>query len=124
MKFLLDVCVASSILRTTLTELGHDVLSAHDGYANASDQTLLDLACREDRVLVTEDKDFGELVFSFRLPHPCIVRLDGLTAKDEAAALRDLIAHHGAAMREGAIIVVTGKRVRIRLPRNIEYNNE
>lgn len=122
MKFLLDVCVASSVLRTTLTDLGHDVLSARDGYTNASDQTLLELAYREDRVLVTEDKDFGELVFSLLLPHPCIVRLDGLTAKDEAAAIRDLIARHGPAMREGAIIVVTGTRVRIRSPRDIEHN--
>ena len=126
MKFLLDVCVASSVLRTTLTDLGHDVLFARDGYANASDEALLDLAYREDRVLVTEDKDFGELgelVFSFRRPHPCIVRLDGLTAKDEAAAMRDLVGRHGEAMREGAIIVVTGTHVRIRSQRNIEHNN-
>ena len=68
MKFLLDVCVASRILHDTLTDLGHDVLSARDGYANASDETLLALAHREARVLVTEDKDFGELVFSLRLP--------------------------------------------------------
>lgn len=123
MKFLLDVCVASSVLRTTLTDLGHDVLSARDGYSTASDQALLDLAYREDRVLVTEDKDFGELVFSFRRPHPCIVRLDGLAARDEAAAMRHLISRHRDAMREGAIIVVTGTRVRIRSPRNIEHND-
>ena len=104
MRFLLDVCVASSVLHTTLTDFGHDVLSARDGYASASDQELLDLAYRENRVLVTEDKDFGELVFLRRLPHPCIVRLDGLTAAEEAAAMRNLIARHGAAMREGAII--------------------
>ena len=77
MKFLLDVCVASNVLRTTLSDLGHDVLSARDGYASASDRALLDLAYRDERVLVTEDKDFGELVFSLRLPHPCIVRLGG-----------------------------------------------
>ena len=73
MRFLLDVCVSSNILRKTLIDLGHDVLSARDGYASASDQALLELAYREERVLVTADKDFGELVFSLRLPHPCIV---------------------------------------------------
>lgn len=103
MKFLLDVCVASRILHDTLTDLGHDVLSARDGNANASDEALLAVAHREARVLVTEDKDFGELVFSLRLPHPCIVRLDGLTAAEEAEAMRDLIELHGEAMREGAI---------------------
>ena len=59
MKFLLDACVASRVLHYTLIELGHDVLSARDGYANASDKALLALAYQEDRVLVTEDKDFG-----------------------------------------------------------------
>ena len=124
MKFLLDVCVASNVLRTTLSDLGHDVLSARDGYASASDRALLDLAYRDERVLVTEDKDFGELVFSLRLPHPCIVRLDGLTAEEEAAAVRNLIERHGAAMQQGAIIVVTGNRVRIRSAMNIERDND
>ena len=119
MRFLLDVCVASSVLRNTLSDLGHDVLSARDGYAKASDEALLALANEEDRVLVTADKDFGELVFSRRLPHPCIVRLDGLTAAGEAEAMRNLIARHGAAMREGAIIVVTENRIRIRLAEGV-----
>ena len=114
MRFLLDVCVASSILYSTLTDLGHDVLSARDGYVNASDQELLDLAYREDRVLLTEDKDFGELVFSLRLPHPCIVRFNGLSTTAQATVMRSLITRHGDTMREGAIIVVTENRVRIR----------
>ena len=114
MKFLLGVCVASRVLRKTLTDLGHDVLSARGGHANASDELLLALAYREDRVLVTENKDFGVLVFSLCLPHTCIVRLVGLTATDEAVAMRNLIERHGTVMREGAITVVAGKRVRVR----------
>ncbi len=123
MKFLLDVCVASRVLYTTLTDLGHDVLSARDGYANAWDQELLELAYQENRVLVTEDKDFGELVFLRRLPHPCVVRLDGLTATEEAVAMRNLIEHHADAMREGAIIVVTGRHVRIRPATSADRDN-
>ncbi|MYA88265.1 MAG: toxin-antitoxin system, toxin component, PIN family protein [Boseongicola sp. SB0662_bin_57] len=124
MKFLLDVCVASRILHDTLAKLGHDVLSARDELADASDKTLLDVAYREGRVLVTEDKDFGELVFALRLPHPCIVRLDGLTAAEEAVAMRNLIDREGAAMRTGAIIVVTENHVRIRSAENTEGRND
>ena len=69
---------------------------------------------RERRVLVTEDKDFGELVFMRRLSHPCIVRLVELRVTEKVEAMRDLIDRHGDAMREGAIIVVTRTRVRIR----------
>ena len=124
MRFLLDACVASRVLHRTLADLGYDVLSARDGYANASDEALLALAYREERVLVTEDKDFGELVFLLRLPHPCIVRLDGLTATEEAQAMLNLIARHGAAMRAGAIIVVTGKRVRVRSAKQGERSSD
>lgn len=120
MKFLLDVCVAPRVPHDTLVELGHDVLSARDGYADASDRPPLAVACREGRVLVTEDKDFGELVFALRKPHPGIVRLDGLTAVEEAAAMRSLIEREDPAMHAGAIIAVTGSRIRIRSAENIE----
>ncbi len=124
MKFLLDVCVASRILHRTLTDLGHDVRSARDGYANASDEALLAVAHHEDRVLVTEDKDFGELVFLRGLPHPCIVRLDGWTAAEEAAVMRNLIERHGVAMRKGTMIVISGRRVRIRSVRTVEGSHD
>ena len=68
-------------------------------------------------MLVTEDKDFGELVFLRRPPHPCVVRLVGLRVTAKVDAMRDSIERHGDAMREGAIIVMTGRRVRIRSAR-------
>ena len=70
----------------TLADLGHDLHSAQDEYARASDEALLALAYEEHRVLITEDKDFGELVFLHGRPHPCIIRLVELrvAAKVEA----------------------------------------
>ena len=64
MRFLLDVCAASRSMAQTLTDLGHDVLSALEVAPRASDQELLALALAEQRILVTEDKDFGELLCS------------------------------------------------------------
>ena len=124
MKFLLDACAASRTLHKALIDLGHDVLSARDGYGNASDEALLALAYNEERVLVTEDKDFGELVFLRRLPHTCIVRLVELSVAETADAMRDLIERHGDAMREGAIIVVTRNRLRIRPAASVERNDD
>ena len=124
MKFLLDACAASRTLHKALIDLGHDVLSARAGYGNASDEALLALVYNEDRVLVTEDKDFGELVFLRRLPHPCIVPLVELSVVETADAMRDLIERHGDAMREGAIIVVTRNRLRIRPAASVERNDD
>ena len=114
MRFLLDVCVASQTLHKTLVDLGHDVLSARDGYSNATDEALLTLAYEEQRILITEDKDFGELVFLRRAPHPCIVRLVGLREIEKVNSLLHLIDYHNDAMQKGAIIVVTSTRIRIR----------
>ena len=123
MRFLLDACAASRALHEALVELGHDVLSAWGGYAHATDEALLALAYEEGRVLVTEDKDFGELIFLRRLPHPCIVRLVELRVAEKVEAMRYLIERHGDAMREGAIIVVTERRVRIRSAESGEGRN-
>ena len=114
MKFLLDACAASRTLKETLVDLGHDVRSAQDEYAHASDETLLALAYEEHRVLITEDKDFGELVFLRRRRHPCIIRLVELRVAEKVRAIRELIEQQGEALRADAIIVVTRSRVRIR----------
>ncbi len=114
MKFLLDVCAASRSLYAALNERGHDVLSASDSDPLATDETLLALAHSEQRVLITEDKDYGELVFVRRLQHPCIVRFVDMQVSEKVSAMLELIEHNADAMREGTMIVVTPRRVRFR----------
>lgn len=114
MRFLLDACAASRSLHQHLTGHGHDVYSAAELAPRATDRELLNLALAQDRVLVTEDKDFGELVFVWRLAHPCIIRFADLPPGDRPAAMDDLLRHHAAEMRSGHIIVVSKHRVRIR----------
>ena len=114
MKFLLDVCASSRSMQAALAGLGHDVLSAVDVAPHAADDELLALALAEGRVLITEDKDFGELVFVRRLPHPCIIRFTSMRVAEKVAAMRSLLEEHQDSMREGSMIVVTRNRVRIR----------
>ena len=114
MRFLLDVCAASRQMQHTLVDQGHDVLSALESNPRATDEELLTLAMDEGRILVTEDKDFGELVFVRRLPHPCIVRFVEMTVAEKVTAMRELIEQHPDLLSEGALIVVTQSRVRIR----------
>ena len=117
MKFLLDVCAASRSMHALLAGMGHDVLSTRETAPRATDSALLALANDEDRVLITEDKDFGELVFVHRLPHPCIIRFVDMQVAEKVAAMRELLEHHGDSMHEGALIVVTRSRVRVRTGR-------
>lgn len=48
-----------------LRDQGHDVLYAADSLVAAADRLVLETAVSEDRVLLTFDRDFGELVFRF-----------------------------------------------------------
>ena len=114
MRFLLDVCAASRSMHAALTDLGHDVSSALERDPKAADEDVLALALQEQRILITEDKDFGELVFVRRLPHPCIVRFVDMRIAEKVAAMRELIERYADAMHEGALIVVTQDRVRVR----------
>ena len=121
---MLDACAASKPLLSVLTDLGCDVLSVLDLFPSAPDEALLALAIEEGRVLITEDKDFGELVFLRGLPHPSIVRLVEMTPTERAHVMRHLIEHHADAMRDGAIIVVTRERIRIRQAGNFGQNDD
>lgn len=49
-----------------LESLGFDVIHAAVSNVGASDQELLDLARREQRIVLTFDQDFGELIFHQR----------------------------------------------------------
>lgn len=115
MKFLIDVCAGSQDMRQTLAELGHDAIFAADIDPKASDETLLAQSVEQGRILVTEDKDYGELVFVFGLPHAGIIRFAELESSEAASAMEYLINNHAAEMQSGAMIVVTPNQIRIRL---------
>ena len=101
-------------MHEALTGQGQDVMSALEAMPRASDDELLAAALAEERILITEDKDFGELVFVRRLPHPCIIRFTDMAVGEKVNAMLELIELSEEAMREGSIIVVTRSRVRIR----------
>lgn len=53
----------------------HDVLSVKESMSGSTDEEILQRAVAEQRVVVTFDKDFGELAFRARLPATCGVIL-------------------------------------------------
>ncbi len=62
MKFLLDVHVPLRLSRA-LIESGHDVVRAAAANADWSDARLLAMATADSRIVVTEDRDFSDLIF-------------------------------------------------------------
>ena len=74
------------------------------------------LALGENRILVTEDKDFGELVFAQKRPHGTIVRLVEMSVPAEIDAMREMLEHHADDLKADAIITISIGRIRIRRP--------
>ena len=76
MRLLLDTCIWGGAA-PELRAAGHDVSWAGDWPQDPGDDEILALAHRERRVLVTLDKDFGELAIVHEQPHGGIVRIVG-----------------------------------------------
>jgi|SRR5579875_40933 len=81
MKFLLDES-ADYPLAQFLRDLGHDVTAiAHEHPHALKDAEVLKIAVSERRVLITNDRDFGELVFRRRLGHGTRQASSGLLSR-------------------------------------------
>jgi len=73
-RFLVDESTGLAIARF-LSSLGHDAVSVYDVDSGAPDPRVLARALAEDRILVTSDKDFGELVFRDGQAHAGVILL-------------------------------------------------
>lgn len=112
--FLANENMPGSVIRH-LRDAGHDVLSVKEVLRGADDVTVLSRAQRESRILLSQDKDFGELAFRVGLPAQCGVILFRLTGDDPAAdqqRMTDVI--ESRADWAGMFSVADNLRVRMR----------
>jgi predicted nuclease of predicted toxin-antitoxin system len=114
MRFLVNENVPASVIRG-LRERGHDVLSVKESMRSANDKAILTRAEAEQRILVTHDKDFGELGFRRGLPSPCgiiLFRLSGRKAEADRSRILEVLSSD--LEFTGCFSVVTDDRVRVR----------
>jgi predicted nuclease of predicted toxin-antitoxin system len=113
MRFLVDESTGPAVAIWLRTE-GHDVLSVFEVMRGADDEVVLHAAYAENRILITNDKDFGEKVYRERRPHKGIVllRLDDERTSSKINILRRLLAQHADQLTEN-FIVATETRVRL-----------
>lgn len=116
MKLLLDNCLSPAVGRQ-LRAAGHDVVTVSDWSSDPGDPEIVRRAEAERRVLVTLDKDFGKLAMVHKMPHFGIIRIAGGFRSDQHGLVLDqLLAEHGDLLDAGAMIVVEGTKMRVRLP--------
>jgi predicted nuclease of predicted toxin-antitoxin system len=114
-RFLLDES-ADARIRVHLQSLGHDVIGIAREYpAGLADSDVLPIAYRTNRILITRDRDFGELVFVEGQPHAGVIFL----RLGSSPPLSTITARLDAVFSEHAqeldrFLVVTQHMVRVR----------
>ncbi|MDN5870634.1 MAG: DUF5615 family PIN-like protein [Nitrococcus sp.] len=114
MKLIADENIAAPLARA-LRNAGVDIIYVAEFTPGISDDEVLELAKEQHRLLLTEDKDFGELVFRMKrgLPGVIMMRLPEGPWESKWARLNVIIDRHRGRLR-GSYTVIEKARVRFR----------
>lgn len=116
MRFLADMGISKRVV-SWLREQGHDVEHLDElGLERLDDLAIFDKAGAEDRVVLTFDLDFGELLARSRGAAASVVlfRLHNTTSPFVFMRLLSALADAKDELAEGAIVVVEDARHRVR----------
>ncbi len=113
MRFVVDECTGPAVAKW-LREQGHDAFSVYEQARGLDDDRVLELAIRDQRILITNDKGFGERIFRERRLHAGVVllRLTSDRAVNRVEAVRRLLAAHREEL-SGRFVVVTETAIRV-----------
>lgn len=113
LRFLADESCDFAIVRA-LRAAGYDVLAVGEVAARSVDGQLIEQAGRERRILLTEDKDLGWLVFASHVDSPgvVLVRFPGNARQALSPTVARVVQEQGEKL-VGAFVVVEPGRARI-----------
>ena len=114
MRFLADERCDFAVVRT-LRNAGFDVVAVGESSPRAVDTAVIDLAVRESRVLLTEDKDFGQLVYASGQSSGgvILIRFPARARGQLSRVVLELVREQTARL-PGSFVVVQPGRIRIR----------
>jgi len=112
MRFLVDESTGPKVARW-LREQGHVVFSVYEQSRGITDDEVIQKACHQDWILITNDKDFGNKVFRENHPHRGVVllRLSDERSAAKIETLRKLLSNYSDRLTS-AFVVVTETKIR------------
>jgi predicted nuclease of predicted toxin-antitoxin system len=113
-KVLVDVSTGQAVAMA-LAGLGHDVISVRDRDPRMADPDILAWAVAEQRLVVTMDKDFGELVYRSGQPHAgvLLLRLESDHTAEKVRIVTEIFNNHASEL-PGHFSVYQSGHMRIR----------
>ena len=115
MKFLLDENIGNKIA-TFLRSLGYITYRLREINPGIEDYEVLNFAVSQDAILITSDKDFGELVFKEGFPHRGIIflRLNDQSSENKIRALKVILSRKRN-LRDFLVITEQEKTYKVRV---------
>lgn len=114
LKFLVDAGVGKNIEARLQTQK-YDTLAVRDIDPKMLDIDILKLAVNKSRIVITMDKDFGELVFHSKQDHVgvLLLRLDYARKAEKLPLVQDILDQYGDMLIDSFCTYQNGKlRVR------------
>ena len=113
MRFIVDACTGPRVAKW-LREQRHEVYSVHDESPQMEDSQIIQKAISEQWIIITNDKDFGEMIYREKYEHRGVIllRLDDERTGNKMRVIGQLLESY-AKQIEGRYIVVTETRIRV-----------
>ena len=110
LKFLVDVGVGKKV-EQWLRDNGYDVKTVRDVNPKAKDSEILSLAVSDARMVITMDKDFGELVYNSGKSHSgvIILRLEDADGDKKAKVIKKILYEHSDKIQNRFCVFQEGK---------------
>src|SRR6266545_1457661 len=114
MVFIADESTDNNII-SSLRENNFEVIAIKEISIGLDDESILKMCNEGQHTLITEDKDFGDLVYRFQIPHHGIilVRCNTMQNKEKAKRVLNVIKAHVKDL-ENAFTVISPAKIRIR----------
>lgn len=106
MRFLIDECTGPALAKW-LREKQHDVYSVYEESRGMDDLEIIQKAYKENRILISNDKDFGEKVFREGHPHCGVIllRISDERAANKIKVIQNLLEHYSERILNQFVIV-------------------
>ena len=114
LKFLVDVGVSKQVEKY-LQEQGYDTKTVRAIDLRMLDRDIVRMAASECRMVITMDKDFGELVYHSAMKHcgVLLLRLEAATGSEKMKVVSDILRNHSDRIK-GNFCVFQNNKLRVR----------